>query len=65
MIGSKRGWIKGPVGLRHRLLGIYALLALLNLLVWVWALTSFWRFPVPLGTALLPSMPTTSPRSTM
>ena len=29
------------------------LLALINVLVWAWALASFWRFPVPLGTALL------------
>jgi hypothetical protein len=30
------------------------LLALFSvLLVWTWAPTSFWQFPVPLGTALL------------
>ena len=32
---------------------VYSLLAVVNLLVWIWALASFWRFPVPLGTALL------------
>ena len=53
MAGSTPGLSNGTVGLRGRLLGIYALLALFNLLVWVWALASFWRFPVPLGTALL------------
>jgi nickel/cobalt transporter (NiCoT) family protein len=53
MAGSTLGVFSGTVGLRRRLFGIYALLALFNLLVWVWALASFWRFPVPLGTALL------------
>jgi high-affinity nickel-transport protein len=51
--GSPLAIFSGAVGLRGRLLGIYALLALFNLLVWIWALASFWRFPVPLGTALL------------
>jgi nickel/cobalt transporter (NiCoT) family protein len=51
--GSPFGIFSGTIGLRRRLFGIYALLALFNLLVWVWALASFWRFPVPLGTALL------------
>jgi nickel/cobalt transporter (NiCoT) family protein len=53
MAGSTPGLFSGTVGRRRDLLGIYALLALFNLLVWVWALASFWRFPVPLGTALL------------
>jgi nickel/cobalt transporter (NiCoT) family protein len=53
MAGSTLGILTGTIGLRRRLFGIYALLALFNLLVWVWALASFWRFPVPLGTALL------------
>jgi nickel/cobalt transporter (NiCoT) family protein len=53
MAGSTIGILSGAIGLRHRLFGAYALLAVFNVLVWVWALTSFWRFPVPLGTALL------------
>ncbi|HEY4044148.1 MAG TPA: HoxN/HupN/NixA family nickel/cobalt transporter [Rhodopila sp.] len=53
MPGSIFGFLGGTVRLRRRLLGIYALLALINLLVWAWALASFWRFPVPLGTAIL------------
>jgi nickel/cobalt transporter (NiCoT) family protein len=53
MAGSTPGILNGTIGLRRRLFGIYALLAAFNVLVWVWALASFWRFPVPLGTALL------------
>ncbi len=53
MAGSTLGILNGTIGLRRRLFGIYALLAVFNVLVWVWALASFWRFPVPLGTALL------------
>ncbi len=53
MAGSTLGILNGTIGLRSRLFGIYALLAVFNVLVWVWALASFWRFPVPLGTALL------------
>jgi high-affinity nickel-transport protein len=51
--GSTSASFGGAVSLRSRLLGIYTLLAVFNLLVWAWALASFWRFPVPLGTALL------------
>ena len=32
---------------------MYAFLLTINLLAWIWALASFWHFPVPLGTALL------------
>jgi nickel/cobalt transporter (NiCoT) family protein len=53
MAGSKLGIFSGTVGFRRRLFGMYVLLALFNILVWIWALASFWRFPVPLGTALL------------
>ncbi len=53
MAGSKLGILSGTIGLRRRLFGVYALLAVFNVLVWIWALASFWRFPVPLGTALL------------
>lgn len=53
MTGSTFGFLGGTVGLRRQLFGVYALLALINLVVWVWALASFWRFPVPLGTAVL------------
>jgi nickel/cobalt transporter (NiCoT) family protein len=53
MAGSTLGILSGTIGLRRRLFGVYALLAVFNVLVWVWALASFWRFPVPLGTALL------------
>ena len=40
-------------GQRHRLIALYGLLALFNLLAWTWALVSFSRFPMLLGTALL------------
>ena len=53
MPGSTFEFLGATAGLRRRLLGIYTLLALVNLVAWVWALTSFWRFPVPLGTAIL------------
>jgi high-affinity nickel-transport protein len=53
MAGSTGGTPDGVVGFRGRLIGVYALLALANFAVWIWALASFWRFPVPLGTALL------------
>jgi high-affinity nickel-transport protein len=53
MAGSIFDFLGGTAGLRRRLLGIYTLLALVNLLVWIWGLTSFWHFPVPLGTAIL------------
>jgi nickel/cobalt transporter (NiCoT) family protein len=53
MAGTTLGILSGTAGLGRRLLGIYALLALFNLLVWIWALATFWQFPIPLGTALL------------
>ena len=40
-------------GLRRRLVGIYAVLALANVLVWATALWTFHAYPVPLGTCLL------------
>jgi high-affinity nickel-transport protein len=52
MAGSTRV-VSERTGRPSRVLGLYVLLALINVLVWVWALASFWRFPVPLGTALL------------
>jgi high-affinity nickel-transport protein len=42
-----------PEGLRERILGIYFILALLNLGAWFWAIVAFHGFPVLLGTALL------------
>lgn len=53
MTDPASGVMVPAAGSRRRLLGIYALLGLINVLVWIWALVSFWRFPVPLGTALL------------
>jgi high-affinity nickel-transport protein len=53
MAGSTDEFINGSASIRTRLIGLYSLLAVLNLLVWIWALVVFWRFPVPLGTALL------------
>ena len=40
-------------GLFHRIAGLYVLLAVTNIAVWVWALTLFRHQPVLLGTALL------------
>jgi high-affinity nickel-transport protein len=45
--------LSSTAGHRSHVVGMFALLALVNLLVWIWALASFWRFPVPLGTAVL------------
>ncbi|PKU24207.1 HoxN/HupN/NixA family nickel/cobalt transporter [Telmatospirillum siberiense] len=42
-----------PGGLRRRLIGLYGLLAVANLLTWGWALIAFRDYPVLLGTALL------------
>jgi len=41
------------VGLRGRLIGVYAILAIANLLAWAWALVAFHAHPVLLGTAFL------------
>ena len=41
------------VSLRRRIVGMYALLMLANLVVWGWALLAFRLHPVLLGTALL------------
>jgi nickel/cobalt transporter (NiCoT) family protein len=38
---------------RARVIGIYGLLLVFNLAVWIWALTAFHRYPVLLGTAFL------------
>ena len=42
-----------PTGLRHKIIGIYALLLVFNVLAWAWALTAFRGQPALLGTALL------------
>ncbi|TLU74217.1 HoxN/HupN/NixA family nickel/cobalt transporter [Lichenicoccus roseus] len=39
--------------LRASIIGLYSLLALVNLAVWGWALLVFWHHPLLLGTALL------------
>ncbi len=38
---------------RSRILGIYAILAAINLAAWIWAILAFRHYPVLLGTALL------------
>jgi nickel/cobalt transporter (NiCoT) family protein len=53
MAGPIHALLSATTGIRRRLIGLYALLGLLNLLVWGWALASFWHFPVLLGTAFL------------
>ena len=45
--------IDAAVGVRRRIAGIYALLAVFNLAAWAWALVAFRGFPVLLGTAFL------------
>lgn len=42
-----------PGGTKPRIIAIYALLLVFNLLAWGWALAAFHRFPVLLGTAFL------------
>ncbi len=44
---------RAAVGLRGRIVGIFAVLAAANLLAWSWALAAFAGQPVLLGTALL------------
>jgi len=39
--------------LRHRLIGLYAVLIVANIAIWAWALLIFRNHPVRLGTALL------------
>jgi nickel/cobalt transporter (NiCoT) family protein len=41
------------IGFRHRVVGIYALLAIANVGAWIWAIAAFIHQPVLLGTALL------------
>jgi nickel/cobalt transporter (NiCoT) family protein len=43
----------GAANMRGRLIGIYAILAVANLLAWMWALVAFDDHPVLLGTAFL------------
>ncbi|MBE7213030.1 MAG: HoxN/HupN/NixA family nickel/cobalt transporter [Gluconacetobacter diazotrophicus] len=45
--------VRMPDGLRRRIVAVYAILLLLNLLAWLWAVTLFRHQPVLLGTALL------------
>ena len=49
----KRLFDSGSPGLRTRLLGIYGLLAVLNIGAWVWAFIAFRDSPALLGVALL------------
>src|SRR4051794_10205644 len=44
---------RGAGGLKGKVAGIYALLILANIGVWVWALAAFHGYPILLGTALL------------
>ncbi len=53
MAGSVVAGVGNNPSIRRRLIGLYALLVLFNLLVWAVTLASFWRFPLLLGTALL------------
>ncbi len=56
---SARRWALGnlraasPAGIKSRIAGIYALLALFNAGAWLWAAVAFHRYPVLLGTAFL------------
>lgn len=62
---SRRGWLAAMMSLlrillndeagstRARIIGIYAILLVFNLSVWLWALAAFHRYPVLLGTAFL------------
>ena len=43
----------GAANMRARLIGIYAILVIANLLAWTWALVAFHAYPVLLGTAFL------------
>ena len=48
-----RGFDDGRTDLRGRIIGIYTVLAIANISVWIWALYLFRDQPVLLGTALL------------
>jgi len=43
----------GAANMRARLIGIYTILVIANLLAWAWALVAFHAHPVLLGTAFL------------
>src|SRR5882757_9594091 len=49
----RRGFDDRPGDLRARIVGLYTLLGLANIIVWVWALYIFRAQPVLLGTALI------------
>jgi len=49
----RRMWRQDRASLRLSISGVYALLVLLNLVVWAWALLVFRRQPILLGTTLL------------
>ena len=49
----KRTFDDRSADLRGRLVGIYALLLVINLVVWAWAFLTFRQQPVLLGTGLL------------
>jgi high-affinity nickel-transport protein len=53
MTGIAHFFDDGPVGLRAKTIGIYALLIVINALAWLWALVEFRDYPVLLGTASL------------
>ncbi len=39
--------------LRHKVIGLYSLLILFNILAWVWAFSAFQAYPILMGTALM------------
>jgi len=51
--GSARGLFESPPGLRARLIGIYGVLAVLNVGAWLWALAVFHGTPVSLALMLM------------
>ena len=51
---SKVRWRLGSdAPVRNRVIGIFALLALVNIAAWIWAFAAFRTYPLLLGTALL------------
>ena len=51
--GTRIAFDDSAGNLRNKLLGIYTLLLVANVAVWLWAIVAFRHFPVLLGTALL------------
>jgi high-affinity nickel-transport protein len=53
MLGLRPLFDDAPVNVRRKVIGIYAILLVLNAGAWLWAVLAFRHYPLLLGTALL------------